>query len=132
MEPFDLITPDLIDSFIEFFYNVKAVQNVECFGKHFSNDLEVWLPHIRTNHLNLTTIIRSKADEEIPQRIFLSVFDNSEKPFASGVDLVDQRHVLMAFVISDFIDSKGGDIPEFTVFEAVIDDPLHGAIDFVP
>ena len=38
----------------------------------------------------------------------------------------------MAFVISNFIDSKGGDVPEFTVFEAVIDDPLHGAIDFVP
>ena len=46
--------------------------------------------------------------------------------------MVDQRHVLMAVVISDFINSKGGDILEFTVFEAVIDDPLHGAIDFVP
>ena len=66
MESFRLIASDLIDGFIEFFHNVKAVLNVECFGKHFSNDVEVWLPHIRTNHLNLTTIIRPKVDEEIP------------------------------------------------------------------
>ena len=97
---------------------MKAVQNVECFGKHFSSDLEVWLPHIRTNHLNLTTIIRPKVDEEVPQRVFLSVFDDSEKPFAPGVDLVDQRHVLMAYAISDLIDTKGGDVFEFMVFKA--------------
>ena len=60
-----LASSNLIDSFIEFFHNVKAVQNVECFGKHFGNDFEVWLPHIRTNHLNLnlTTIIWPKVEK---------------------------------------------------------------------
>ena len=86
-----VMLPEPVEGFIEFFHNVKAVQNVECFGKHCSSDLEVWLPHIRTNHLNLTTIIWPKVDEEVPQRAFLSVFDNSEKSFTSGVDLVDQR-----------------------------------------
>ena len=46
MESFRFIATDLIDGFVEFFYNVKAVQNVECFGKHFGNDFEVYGFHI--------------------------------------------------------------------------------------
>lgn len=46
--------------------------------------------------------------------------------------MIDQGHVVVAFAVGDFIDSKGGDVLEFAVLEAVIDNPLHGAIDLVP
>ena len=46
--------------------------------------------------------------------------------------MIDQGHVTVDFAVSNFIDSKGSDILEFSVLEAVIDNPLHGAIDLVP
>jgi len=70
--------------------------------------------------------------KETSQRVFFAVFYDPEKSFASRVNLVNESHVVMAFLIGDFINSKSGNPFEFAVFKAVINHPLHGAIDFVP
>jgi len=132
VESFSLITANLIDGFIELFDDVKTVEDVEGFWKHLGDHFKVRLPHIGADDFDLTAVFGAEVLKETSQRVFLTVFDDSEKSLASRVDLVDQRHIVMAFVISDFVDSKGGNILEFTVFEAVIDHPLYGAIDPVP
>ena len=111
---------------------MKAVKDVERFGKYFCNDFEVGLPHVGADDFDLVAVLWAKFFEECSQGVFLAVFDNVEESLTFWVDLIDQRHVVMAFVVSDFIDSKGGDVCEFTVFKAVIDDPLHGTINLVP
>jgi len=132
VEGFDFIAADLVDGFAELFDDVKAIEDVEGFWKLFLDDLEVGLPHVGADGLDLGAPVLAEVVKEAQEGFDSASIDDAEQASLAFIDLVDEGHVVVAFAVGDFVDSEGLDALEIPVFEAESDDPGDRAKDDVP
>lgn len=126
------LAADFINGFAEFFGDVETVEHVERSGQHGGDDVEVGLPHVGADDLDLCATLRSQGLEKPGERCGVAIPNDTEEATATAVDLIDEGHVAVAFAVSDLIHPDGGDPLQIPVPEAEIDDPFHRAADVVP
>ncbi len=131
-ELFYFLAADFIDGFVELLDDVEAVEDVERGGQHGGDDVEIGLPHVGADDLDLRATFRTQGCEKTGERCGVAIFDDTEEATAAAVDLIDEGHIFVAFAVSDLIDPDGGDALQLPVPEAEIDDPFHRAADVVP
>ena len=87
--------------------------------EHFSRiDLQIGLPHIGADELDLGGQFSSDEGEESLEGFDGAFLADPEQARQSLVDLVNQRQVLVAFGVLDFIHADGADRFERTMLQA--------------
>ncbi len=129
---FNFLDSYFINGLIEFFDDVKPVENIECIRKFVGDDLKVWPPHIRAGYLNMLTPRSSHFLEKSIKGFGFSIFDNRNKSLALIVDLINESHIIVALGIGNFINANGFDAVQVPMLESVINDPFDRIADIVP
>jgi len=100
----------LINGLAKLLGDVKAVEHVEGLGQHLGDDVEVWLPHVGAHDLDVLATLLAEVLEEAAQGVGLAVLEHAEQALTALVDLVNQRHVVMALAVGDLIDAESLDV----------------------
>jgi hypothetical protein len=111
---------------------MKAVENVQCLRALLANHLQVGLPHVGEDKDDLRSQFVPDASEESPEGLDSSFPADPEKARHGGIDLVNQREVLVAFGVLDFVDSDGVDGSERSMRQSEGDIVFDGVVDLVP
>ncbi len=101
-------------------------------GAFLANDLEIRLPHIRADEHDLGGKLVADDFEESLEGLDGSLPADPEQARGAEIDLINQRQILVAFGVLDFIDSDGIDLAEQPVLEPEGDDVFDGIENFVP
>ena len=132
VEPFGFLTASFVDGFVEFFDDVKSVQNVECHRQHLLDDFQIGFPHIRADDGNCGTAFYAKLFEPTGEGTFLAVFDDADETFRTVVDLIDESHIVVPQGVGDLVDADGGDSFETAVGQTVVHRPFDTAKYGIP
>jgi len=111
---------------------VEAVEDVEGVGAVLGDQVEVGLPHVGADELDLPGQLAADQREELLEALEGAILADPEQADHAGLDLVDQRQVLMAAAVLDLVDADRADRIEGAPLQAPFDDPLHGLIDLLP
>ena len=111
---------------------MKTIEDVKRLGAFLANDFQIGLPHIGADEHDLRSQFVADDGEES-----LKGFDGSfaAHPKQAGdveIDLINQRQVLVAFGVLDFIDADRIDLAEHPVLQPEGDDMFHRVEDLVP
>src|SRR6266852_2127433 len=101
-------------------------------GAFLLDDLQIGLPHVRADEHDLGDDLLAHGGEKSLEGFDGSFFAHPKQTGDVEVDLVDQREVLVAFGVLDFIDADGVDLAQFPVFQAPGDDMFDGIEDLLP
>lgn len=91
VKSFGFLAAGLVDGFIEFFHNMKSVENVQRCGQHSLDDCQIGFPHVGADDGDRGTALGTKILKPTGQGTFFTVFDDANEASGSVVDLVDQR-----------------------------------------
>src|SRR5215813_9445735 len=97
---------------------------MQCLGASFAYELQVRFPHIGADEADLGDDVVAHGGEESLERFNSSFSAHPEQAGDADIDLVDQRQVLMASGVLDFIDANGVDLTERAVLQPPGDDML--------
>lgn len=129
---------DLIDRGIEVLGDMEAVEHIEGASGFGGDDLEIRLPHVRTDDLESGEKpgVRLLQGGEAALKGGLGAFlPDPEEPAYAGIDLVDdgdEVFALFAPTPMEFVDPDGLHSEEAAVFQPPLHDPLDAAIHGVP
>jgi hypothetical protein len=113
-----LLAPDFVDGLVEFFDDMKSVENLQSLGEIPGLGIEVGLPHVRTDKADARAELGAENLEEEVEGFLCAVVADPQKPLAVVVDLIDQE---------DKQSPEGNEVP--LAFELpVISRPLLAAI----
>jgi hypothetical protein len=79
---------------------------MQSLGAFLADDLQVRLPHVRADEHDLGNDGFAHGGEESLERLDGSFLAHPEQAGDADIDLVDQRQVLVAFGVLDFIDAE--------------------------
>ncbi len=88
---------------------MEAVEDVQRLGAFLADHIQIGLPHVGTDKLNLRSELLADDGKETLERFDGAFLANPEQAGHSRVDLVDQRQVFVAFGVLDFIHADGAD-----------------------
>src|SRR5690606_32332235 len=94
--------------------------------------LQVRLPHIRTDVLELGAALLAKPTEETQQGLQLALLAYPQQPLAVAVDLVDQGQILVPLLPGDFVNPNGAYTAKVPVLTSPLHSHLHRAKDTLP
>ena len=94
-------------------------------GAVLGNQVEVGLPHVRADKLDLLRPFLADQSEELLEALFRALLAHPQQSHTTGLDRVDQRQIRVAFPIRDFVDPNCADGTPF----AMLQTPLHHAFD---
>src|ERR1039457_3935507 len=101
-------------------------------GTFLTDHLQVGLPHIRTDELDLRSELLSDDGEETLEGFDGAFLADPEQAGEPLVDLVDQSQVFVAFGVLDFVYTDGADRLQGAMLQAPADHILDGVADLVP
>ena len=97
----------IIHRFIHLGDDVKTVQDVHCLRTFLADHPEVRLPHVRAGECDLGAQFRPDHGEEALEDCHCPHLSYPQQAGEPGIDLRDQREVLVPFGILDFIHTNG-------------------------
>lgn len=97
----------IIEGLIHLGYDVKTVEDAECLGASFPDHMEIGLPHVGTDELDVGAEFGSEHGEEALEGFDGSLLADPEQASEVRVDLIDQGEVLVAFGILDLVHTDG-------------------------
>src|SRR5208283_631759 len=89
--------------------DVEAVEDMQRLGTFLADHLQVGLPHIRADELDLRRQLLSDDSEETLEGFNGAFLPDPEQAGEPLVDLVNQGQVFVAFGVLDFIHTDGSD-----------------------
>src|ERR1019366_4815971 len=123
---------DLIQRLIHLGDDVDAVEDMQRLGTFLTDHLQVGLPHIRADELDLRSELLSDDGEETLEGFDGAFLADPEQAGGPLVDLVDQGQVLVAFGVLDFVYTDGADRLQGAMLQAPADHILDGIAHFIP
>src|ERR1700723_2895124 len=123
---------DIVESIVHFRDDMEAVEDVEGLRAFLTNDLQIWLPHVRADKQDFRRQFVSDQGEESLKRFDGSFLADPEQTSHPEIDLINQRQVLVAPCILDFIHADGVDGTQCPMSQPEGDDVLYGVVDLVP
>ena len=142
-----LFGTDVVEGLAEVLHDVKAVENRYRAGEPLADNVEVGFPDIRADDGNLVEetarlllagrfllapVLLLQFGKAVVQGLLRPLFAHPQQAAAVGVDLVQQRQIMMALTILDFIHAEGRDLVEAAMSEPIVHDILDGVVDLVP
>src|SRR6516162_4785269 len=111
---------------------MEAIEDVHRLGTFLADHVQVGLPHIRADELDLRRQLLTDDGEEALEGFDGAFLANPEQAGDPLVDLVDQSQVLVAFSVLDFIYPNGTDRLQGAMLQAPADHILDGVAHLVP
>jgi hypothetical protein len=127
-----LLRPNFVDGLVHMHGDVKAVQDMDSLAGLPGDDPEVGFPHIATDEEQLSRPFLAKGPEKAQQGFNGSVFPYPQQALALGVDLVDDREVLVTSLPENLIHSDRLHIRQVPMRQAPQDRPFNGSEDLLP
>jgi len=121
-----------VQRLVHFGDDVEAIQDVQRLGTVATDHIQVGLPHIRADELDLRRQFFSNEGEESLEGLdgaFLADPQQTDDPL---VDLVDQCQVPVAFGVLDFIHTDGADRRQRAMRQAPADHIFDGVAHLFP
>ena len=97
-----------------------------------ADELQIGLPHVGADEHDLGDDLLAHGGEESLEGFDGSFLAHPEQTGDAEIDLIDQRQVLVAFGVLDFIDADGVDLAERAVLQSPGDDMLDRIENLVP
>ena len=97
-----------------------------------ADDLQIGLPHVGADEYDFGNYFLAHGGEESLEGFEGSLLTHPEQAGDADIDLVDQRQVLVAFGVLDFVHSDGVDLAQNPVFQAPGDDVLDRVENLLP
>src|SRR6516225_9281100 len=94
---------------------MEAIEDMQRLGTFLADHVQVGLPHVGADELDLGRELFSDDGEETLEGFQGAFFADPEQAGDPLIDLVDQGQVFMAFGILDFIHPDGADRPQGTI-----------------
>ncbi len=123
---------DLVESLVHFRHDVETVEDVERLGALLADDLQIGLPHVGADEDDLRGHFVADDGEESLKGFDRSFPSDPEQARDAEIDLINQRQVLVAFGVLDFIDADGIDLAEHPMFQPKGDDVFDGVENLFP
>src|SRR5437667_5445060 len=83
--------------------DVEAIQDIERVAAVLLDELEVGLPHIGADELDLLGELLAEQGEELLEALAGAFLADPEQPLIAGFDLVDERQILMSASILNLV-----------------------------
>ena len=93
----------LVDCLAQIRHDVKPIENMNRMARLFGNHLQVRFPHVAANITQLAATVLAQPAEEPQQGLHLPLLANPQQPPAVGVNLVNQRQILVPALPGDLI-----------------------------
>ena len=122
----------LVDRLIDVGDDMEAVKDMDGLWSFLRQHLQVGLPHVAANELQLCAALFAELSEESQQSPDGAFFADPQEALASGVDLVDKGQVAVASMPLDLIDTDRFDTVEISVIQAPLDDIVNSSEDGLP
>src|SRR5216684_6453755 len=100
--------------------------------EHFSDHIEIGLPHVGADELDVRAEFGSEHSEESLGGFDGSLLADPEQASQVRIDLIDQGEVLVAFGILDLVNTDGRNRTQGAMCQAPVHDILHGVANRVP
>src|SRR5215469_14675812 len=111
---------------------MEAIEDMQRLGTFLADHIQVGLPHVGADELDLGRGLFSDDGEETLKGFQGAFLADPEQAGDPLIDLVDQGQVFMAFGILDFIYPDGADRLQGTMLQAPADHILDGVTHLVP
>ncbi len=98
----------------------------------FSIILQVGLPHIRADELDLFSQFFADQGEELLEARLRAFLSYPQQACAARLDLVDQGEIVMSASVLDLVHTDGPDRAELAMLQPPLHDVLHRLADFLP
>src|SRR5580658_7672903 len=85
-----------------------------------------------SEELDLLRQLHADQIEEFLERFFGALLTHPEQPRAARLDLVDQRQILMAATVGDFVHADGPDVTQLAMLQTPLHDIGDGLLDLLP
>ena len=100
--------PHVVDGFAQLLHDVEAVEDVDRPAGLLGQHLEIRLPQVAAHEPQARCRMSSPEQfQAAAQAVFGSLAADPQQALAAGVDLVDQRQVVMAASPLDLVDADG-------------------------
>ena len=96
------------------------------------NHFEIGLPHVGTHEFDLLAQRLADHRKELREALLSTFLSDPEQSRAAGLDLVDEREVLVPSAILDLVNAESANRPELTMIQPPVDYPFHGIEDLLP
>jgi len=124
--------PHVVERQVHLRHHVEAVQNTERVGAVLGNQVQIGLPHVRADELDLGRQFLAEHDEELLEALARALPADPQQAGAAGFDLIDQRQVVVAAAVGNFIDADRFDRIELPVLKPPLHDVLDGVANLLP
>jgi hypothetical protein len=125
-------SPDFVYSLAKVAHDMEAVDDVNGLARNLAHGPQVRLPHVAADETKLARPFFAEFLEKLPQGFLGSLSPDPQKPLATGVNLIDQGQVFMAFLPSDFIDPDRCHSLKAAMRQSPSDGHLDRPVDIVP
>jgi hypothetical protein len=123
---------DLIQRLIHLGDNVEAVEDVQRLGTPLADHVQVGLPHVGADKLDLRRQLFSDDGEETLEGCNGAFLADPKQAGEPLVDLVDQGQVFVTFGILDLIHTNGVNRLQGAMLQAPADHIFHGVAHLIP
>src|SRR5713226_473716 len=123
---------DFVKRLVHFRHDVKTIEDVKRLGAFLANDFQIGLPHIGTDEHDLRSQFVADDSEESLKGFDGSFAAHPEQAGNAEVNLINQRQVLVAFGVLDFIDADRIDLAKQPVLQPEGDDVFHRVENLFP
>jgi hypothetical protein len=111
---------------------VEAVEDMQSFGASFANELQVRFPHVGADEANVGNDLLAHGDKESLEGLDGPFLSHPEQTSDADIDLVDQRQILVAFGVLDFVNADSVDLAQRSVLQSPVDDVLDRIENLIP
>ena len=111
---------------------METIEDVKRLGAFLADDFQIGFPHVGADEHDLGSQFVADDGEESLKGFDGSFFAHPKQAGDAEIDLVNQRQVLVAFGVLDFIDADGVDLAEHPVLQPEGDDVFHRVEDLFP
>jgi hypothetical protein len=123
---------DVVQGLVHLDDDVEVVQDVQRPRTSLADYIQVRLPHVRADKLDLGSELLSDDGEETLEGFDGAFLADPKKAGEPLVDLVDQGQVFVAFGVLDFIHTNGADRLQGAMLQATADHILDRVAYLVP
>src|SRR5882757_5502404 len=127
-----LSSANFIKSLVDPGDNVKAVQYMDRVTDALLDDLQIWLPHIRTHVLDKVGSTVSEHVEELRKGLACPLLSDPKQTHASLVDLIDQSQIIVVLLPLYLVDANGSNSIQAPVLQAPINNVLDRIEHLLP
>jgi len=116
---------DLVDGFAKVGHDMEAVDDLHSLTDNLGNDSQIRFPHVAADKTESCSPFFAKFLEESPQGFLGPFLSDPQQALATGIDLVDQGQIFMAFFPGDFVNAEGHHVFQVAMRQT----PCHGHLD---